>query len=248
MEIISKIKRIFQRQKDWSAREAYKIWSETYDSEQDNLILFYDNIILKEFFSKINFKEKTILDYGCGTGRNWKEIFNHNPGKIIGCDISPEMLSKVKIKFPNAETHLLQNEKLTFLADKSCDIIISTLVIAHIKNLNNLFREWDRVIRDKSEIIITDLHPQILENGGSRSFHVVTNSGSYNDKTVTIKNFIHKINKIEKLLHQSGFRTSDLIEKKIDEDVKLFYEKKNAIGVYERFKGLPFIYGLYLTR
>jgi ubiquinone/menaquinone biosynthesis C-methylase UbiE len=222
-------------------REAYKIWAECYDDEQDNLILFYDEIILKKLLEMTHLSGKTILDFGSGTGRNWNELLKHHPARIIGCDISPEMISRLKSKFPDAETYLIRNEKLDFLKEKECDIIISTLVISHVKDISKLFHEWNRVMNDSAHIIITDFHPDLFMKGGARTFkHAGT--------TYKIENYVHEVLRIEKMLSSIGFWRMSLIEKIIDEDVKPFYVKKNALHIYEKFKGTPFIYGLYLSR
>jgi ubiquinone/menaquinone biosynthesis C-methylase UbiE len=225
----------------YTSEAAYNIWAENYDNEQNNLMMYYDKIILTDLIYKINLKEKVILDYGCGTGRHWPEIIKHNPEKIIGCDLSKEMIGKLKLKFYNAEAYIVKDDKLSFLMDNSVDTIISTLVIAHLKNIEKVFAEWNRVLKDSSNIIITDFHPELLAAGGARTF--------IHKKTyITIENYIHDVAKIEQGLFSFGFRRVSLIEKKIEPDVKNFYEKNNALQVYEEFEGIPFIYGILLSR
>ncbi len=221
--------------------EAYRIWSESYDSEKDNLMLYYDDIILRKLIYETNLKSKVILDYGCGTGRHWKEFLKFEPAKIIGCDISPEMLVKLKSKYVNAEVHLISNNMLSFLENNCCDVLISTLVIAHIKNVEELFVEWNRVLKNSGSIIITDFHPDLLSSGGARTFQ--TSNG-----VITIENYVHSVSEIERSMSSFGFKTIDLIEKKIDEDVKRFYEKQNALNVYNKFKGTSFIFGIHFSR
>jgi len=223
------------------AEAAYDIWAENYDNQPNNLIFYYDKIILTDLIYKINLKQKVILDYGCGTGRNWQKLLEYEPEKLIGCDISVQMLDKLNSKYGNAETHVIKNDKLPFPDNKFVDIIISTLVIAHIKKIKCVFSEWDRVLKNSASIIITDFHPELLAAGGLRTFR---NKDAY----ITIKNTIHEISDIENQLSSLGFKTVNLIEKKIQPDVKHFYEMNNAIHIYEKFKGAPFIYGILLSR
>ncbi|MDR3667089.1 MAG: class I SAM-dependent methyltransferase [Ignavibacteriaceae bacterium] len=223
------------------SREAYKLWSQFYDSENDNLVLHSDSIILKKLLAMANLNGKTILDYGSGTGRNWNELLGHHPSRIIGCDKSPEMLNELKIKYPAAETYLVGNNKLDFLKNKQCDTIISTLVVSHIQDIKKIIYEWNRVLKDSCDVIITDLHPILFRKGGARTFNHI---GS----TYKIENFIHDVWRIVDLFSFLGFWKVNLIEEFIDEDVKPFYVKKDALNVYEKFKGLPFIYGLHLSR
>ncbi len=223
------------------AEAAYNIWAENYDNQPNNLMFYYDKIILTDLIYKINLKQKVILDYGCGTGRNWQYILEYEPEKLIGCDKSTQMLDKLNSNFRNAETYVIKNDKLPFPDNKFVDIIISTLVIAHLKNIKNVFAEWDRILKKTANIIITDFHPELLAAGGLRTFR-------YKDASIIIKNTIHKIKEIENLLSNFGFETINLIEKKIEPDVKYFYEINNALHIYEKFKGVPFIYGILLSR
>lgn len=237
-------KSFFQKEKaenSRNAQEGYRIWANSYDDEKDNLMLTYDELILKQLLSHIELSGKIILDYGCGTGRNWSELQKYHPAKIIGCDISPEMIYKLKNKYDSAETYLITNDDLDFLNNNSCDLIISTLVISHIENIEKLFVEWTRILKESGDLIITDFHPDLFGKGGARTF-------KQDGKVYKIDHIIHKIEKIEKLLSSLGFKKINLIEKLIDEDVKSFYLRKNAGHVYERFKGTPFIYGLQLKK
>jgi len=243
MDQSSRFRKIINSRFYTSSIKAYKRWSENYDGEtdNDNLMLTYDNLILKSLLSATDLRDKGILDYGCGTGRNWTELQKYNPVKIIGCDTSKEMLKKLNEKLPEADIHLVRNNKLLFLKNRSIDVLISTLVIAHIKDIRKIFCEWDRVLKKNSEIILTDFHPVLLEKGGERTFY-------YKNKTVKIRNYVHKIPEIESLLGEFGFKVNRKVEYKIDKEVKPFYENHNAVNIYNKFYGTYFIYGIHLTR
>lgn len=247
MNIFKKIKKTFshfyksKKNIIKTPEDAYNIWAEIYDNEQDNLVLHYDNIILNELISKIHLKDKIIFDYGCGTGRNWPLLLDKNPAKLIGCDISQKMLHKLKEKYPNAEVYQSKDLQVSFLRDKTCDIIISTLVIAHITDIEKMFSGWERIIKNKSDIIITDFHPELLAKGGVRTFKNGIN-------VISIENYIHSVKIIEGILSHFRFKVLNRIEKKIDKNVKHFFEKQNALKVYEKFYNTPFIYGLHLSR
>ena len=224
-----------------SPEAAYNLWAVKYDEEKNNLALFYDYIILKELISKLELKNKTVLDYGCGTGRNWPLILDQNPARLSGCDISQNMLNELKKKFPAAEVYKINDSELSFLPDSSCDLIISTFVIAHIPDVNKMFCEWERVLKKKAGIIITDFHPELLRKGGKRTF----NTGG---ELIAVKNYYHSVNTIIEILSRFGFKALNRIEKNIDENVKHFYEKQNGLHVYKKFYNSPFIYGIHLSR
>jgi len=222
--------------------EGYDLWSESYDLQPDNLMLAYDELVFKALSSHIDFNNKIIADVGCGTGRHWKKILDHKPLRLIGYDVSGGMLKILKQKFPGAETYQCSdNNKLAGLNTSECDIIISTLALAHIQNPENALKEWNRILKPGGVILITDYHPVALAMGGNRTF----TSGV---KTISIKNYVHTIEKLKMIFKVNHFEIMDFDEKLIDDSVRHYYEKQNAIHVFERFKNVPIIYGMYLKK
>lgn len=245
MDIISKVKQYLPAYLvsifDMDIKNAYNLWSLNYDKQPNNLMLALDEALFDELLTDVSLYNKIIADIGCGTGRHWQKIYAKQPGKIIGYDVSEGMLSILKRKYPGAETYKLETNRLKDLPDNSCDIILSTLAIAHIKKIEDAFLEWARVLKPDGHIIITDYHPVALAKGGNRTF-------MHNGKQVAVKNYVHSIKKIENIIDKLNFEIVTFIEKKIDETVKSYYTKQNALHVFERFNGTPIIYGIHLMR
>ena len=231
----------FFKQKYQSAESAYNLWAENYDDQPHNLMLAWDEEVFSNLLNSIDIENKMIADIGCGTGRHWQKIFDKNPKRLFGYDISEGMLKKLNEKFPKAETHLLSDNKMPELQNESIDCILSTLTIAHIQNAEQALREWNRVLKPGGTMIITDYHPEALAKGGKRTF-------SYHEKTISIKNYVHTIDDIKEVAGQLGLQVLRLVEKPIDESAKHFYEAQNALDVYEKWKGTPVIYGMLLKK
>jgi len=81
----------------------------------------------------------------------------------------------------------------------------------------------------------------MFRKGGARTFKHIGN-------TYKVENYIHDIPKIVDMFSSLGFWKVKLLEEVVDENVKSFYVKKNALHVYDKFKGIPYIYGLHLSR
>jgi ubiquinone/menaquinone biosynthesis C-methylase UbiE len=240
-KIVKRISSFLFPIKEIAPENAYDLWSNSYDAQPDNLMLVLDETVFSTLLNHISIQNKTIVDVGCGTGRHWNKIYLKEPAKLIGYDVSKGMLRVLQAKFPSAEIYYLENEKLINSANESCDIIICTLAIAHIENINIAFAEWHRVLKPGGEIILTDYHPVLLEKGGNRTF-------DYNGKKIAVKNYVYPLEKIRRLAKTFGFNELNFIEKKIDDSVKQYYEKQNALSVFERFNGTPVIYGMHLTK
>jgi ubiquinone/menaquinone biosynthesis C-methylase UbiE len=182
---------------------------------------------------------KTVADIGCGTGRHWAKIMDKKPARLAGYDVSAGMLSMLQKKYPGAETHLLKDEHLAGLADHSCDLVISTLTVAHIADIRAALAEWRRALRPGGSILITDYHPDALARGGQRTFR-------HNDQTIAVRNHIHTLAALNAIAGELGLELYRRIEKKIDDSVRSFYEQQQAIPLFERFYGVNIIYGLHL--
>jgi ubiquinone/menaquinone biosynthesis C-methylase UbiE len=230
-----------RRPKELSSAEGYNLWSQHYDDQPDNLMLALDEKIFTAFLNDMSLKGKKIVDVGCGTGRHWAKILEKQPETLIGYDVSAGMLDKLKDKFPEANTYQLSSNKLPELENETCDIVISTLTIAHIKNLEGAFEEWNRVLKKTGEIIITDYHPVTLANGGKRTF-------AHNGKTNVVKNYVHSLERILQIGSKMNWELVRQEEKFIDDSVKSYYEKKNALHIFEKFKGMPIIFGMHLKK
>ncbi len=223
------------------ARQAYDQWAPRYDSQPGNLMLALDEIVFTALLQHTDLRDKVVVDIGCGTGRHWPLLFEQQPASLTGYDVSEGMLDILRQKYPAATVRILHNDLLPGLASESCDVLLSTLTIAHIPDAYKAIQEWARVTRPGGNIFITDFHPAALAGGATRSFSVA-------GKKVTIKNYVHSLDKLQQFADALGLRIVNTIEKYIDEDTRPYYEQQGALSLYEQYKGSPVIYGMHLKK
>jgi ubiquinone/menaquinone biosynthesis C-methylase UbiE len=234
--------RIFNRPvAEKKSADAYDLWSAEYDHQPGNLMLDLDEVLFSRLLDKIHIENKAIADIGCGTGRHWSKILKGKPLSLTGFDVSEGMLNKLREKFPDANVYKITDDLFKRIPNPPYDVIISTLTIAHIENLEQTLNAWCGILKTNAEIIITDFHPQMLAFGGKRTF-------KYKNMHLAVRNHVHHIDTIKNILAANGFRVVASDEFFIDETVKHYYDSQNASNVYEQFKGLPVIYGVYLKR
>jgi ubiquinone/menaquinone biosynthesis C-methylase UbiE len=245
--VISALKKIIHKSyfhpgvKEKGSVEAYDLWSENYDTQPGNLMLDMDEAIFSELLSEVNLTGRQVADIGCGTGRHWPKILKSKPAGITGFDVSAGMLRRLEQKFPKAQTNQITDNLFADINTGTYDILLSTLTIAHIENIEEALRAWCRILKHKADIIITDFHPNALAFGGKRTFQ-------HNSNNISIQNFVHYIYDIESILMQNDFYVVNKLERKIDESVKHYYIAKDALPVYEKFKDSRIIYGIHLRR
>ncbi|HEY4209823.1 MAG TPA: class I SAM-dependent methyltransferase [Puia sp.] len=243
MPVLSRLKQYLfpVRQPETPPAEAYDKWALNYDDQPDNLMLALDEEVCAGLLEQVDIRGKVVADIGCGTGRHWQKILERRPARLFGYDVSSGMLDILRQKYPDANTCLLESQRLKGLGDETCDLVLSTLTVAHIPNLETSLREWHRVLRPGGDILITDYHPRALARGGQRTFR----DGA---KTIAVRNYIHTLKKINNIARRLDLDVLSQTERKIDNGMRHYYEKQNAMDVFSKFYGVPIIYGIHLKK
>ena len=145
-------------------KDIYKKRAKNFDitSKLYRLIGFNDIYFRKKVVSKANISNGcTVVDIGCGTGLNFEYILHYigNEGKIIGLDISDDMLeiARTKIKknhWNNIEVYC--KEALDFNYT-NVDAIISTLAFTLIPEYQQLLCKISKELPKNKKFVILDL-------------------------------------------------------------------------------------------
>ena len=149
-----------------NVKEAYNYWADQYDTNI-NKTRDLEGIALRDNLSHISFK--TFLEIGCGTGKNTEWLLT-KANEIIAVDLSDDMLLKAKAKISSDIVTFVQadiNQPWTF-ANKQFDLIGFSLVLEHIDDLDNIFRNASNCVPLGGQIYIGELHP-FKQYSGSRA-------------------------------------------------------------------------------
>lgn len=184
-------------------REAYNSWSKTYD-KVENQTRDLEAKVLREMIADT--KQSDILEIGCGTGKN-TEFLKENAAKLVCTDFSSEMIAKAEAKF-GADKIVFRQMDLREdwnLGEKSFDLIVCSLVLEHIENLDFIFAEARKVLRDGGLFYIGELHPFKQYSGSKARFE--TGAGVFE-----LECFVHHVSDFFAAAKNNNFEIIELKE------------------------------------
>lgn len=146
---------------------AYNEWSATYDSVENKT----RDLEAKALREMISGENADVLEIGCGTGKN-TEFLRTVAKHLIGADFSEEMLeiAKTKIVSETVEFRRMDLRENWDFADESFDLITCSLALEHIENLDFVFAEAARVLRENGKFYFGELHPFKQYQGSKARF------------------------------------------------------------------------------
>jgi len=111
-----------------------------------------DPLLRKIIELKIIDKNSMVLDYGCGAG-DYSGFISSRTKNFVGVDIN---VKKAKERFPGIKFVKIsaQEKKLPF-PNETFDTIIAVNVIEHVRDFDNLLKEFSRVLKIGGKMFIT---------------------------------------------------------------------------------------------
>lgn len=133
-------------------------WYDKMLEESDNT--YQKNIILPNILRLMDIKKsESVLDLACGTGFFARE-FLKTGGKIIGIDISPELIEIAEKNSPKEIEYFASSaDNLSKIKNLNIDKIAFILAIQNIANISDVLSECNRVLKDGGKIFIVMNHP-----------------------------------------------------------------------------------------
>ena len=180
-------------------------------------------------------KGEIVLDLGSGAGFDCflaaKKVGKR--GKVIGIDMTPEMLDKARENadkggYTNVEFRLGEIENLP-VADKTIDIVMSNCVINLSPDKKRVFNEAFRVLKSGGRLMVSDIVllkelPQFIKN--SVAGYVGCISGAILKKNYLI------------LIHRAGFHEVIVVDE-TSFPIELMLNDSEAMALIKKTKITP---------
>ncbi len=228
---ILKVNEVKTKATEYDIKSGYKIWSKTYDTEE-NILIQIEEPIVKRILKK--YSRGKALDLGCGTGRYslYLDSLGHS---VTGVDISKDMIRLAQKKSKKVQFIQGDISNLSF-EDNKFDLMVSGLAIHYVKNLEKAINEFARVLRPGGQLIISSIHPWMVALGAHAEFHDKNSGwGFIKDNVLWHSSYIEAFNK-------SSFRIVQCYEPKIgSKEVKTLqkWSELSLKTMSSALKGLP---------
>ncbi len=188
-----------------SIRDGYDRWAQVYDHDLNPLPALEEPIVQKAIG---DVRGLSVLDLGCGTGRHayWLAAAGAD---VTAIDFSEGMLQKARKKLERTNVRLGVHdlhEPLPF-QDATFDLIVSGLVLEHIRDLPAFFGEAHRVLRQHGRATISTLHPAMFLRGSQARFTDPATGG-----VVQPGSFPHQLGEIVMAAMGAGFQLGGIDE------------------------------------
>lgn len=112
-------------------------------------------------FDNAEFKNKSVLDVGCGTGIASLHFARNGAARVVGVDVSNESISNgtkqaAREGLKNADFRQANTLSLPF-KDGSFDIVLSIGVLPYVEEIDLAIRELTRVVAEGGTVLIFSL-------------------------------------------------------------------------------------------
>lgn len=146
---------------------AYDRWSGFYD-RYDNPLVFVADAALRCAIPDAS--GRSIVEFGCGTGRNLAYLRSRGASHVVGLDLSAGMLERAKARHV-ADDLLIHDMSIGEApAVPACDLALFVLSLEHFASLTGPLRQALGLLRPGGEIIVIEIHPYLSFRGAKAHF------------------------------------------------------------------------------
>jgi malonyl-CoA O-methyltransferase len=179
-----------------------------------------------------------VLDLGCGTGRHalWLAAAG---ATVTAVDFSEGMLAEARRKPGTERVRWLSHDVHSPLplVDGEFDLVVSGLVLEHLRELHGFFGEIARVLKRDGRAVVSAMHPAMFLRGSQARFTDPTTG-----ELVQPGSIAHTIGAFVMAAVCAGLRLTEIEEHAPDEEFAKRYPRA------EKYVGWPMLVVMQLVK
>jgi ubiquinone/menaquinone biosynthesis C-methylase UbiE len=179
-------------------------------------------------------KPACMIDVACGTGE-WMRHFQQAGVEVFGCDACEEMLRQaIRSRCLRGRVALGDAHFLPFVSSRA-DLVVCSISLGYFQRLDLVFEEFARALRPGGWLAISDLHPDTLKTGWTRSFRSAS-------RVFEIEYYAHTITKIELAASHAGFGCKVLKHAHVSVEELPIFEKAGRAEQFGTVASVPALF------
>lgn len=224
-----------------SPQDGYDRWAAQYDVDSRNPVIDLEDQAITRLMPVLD--GKRVLDAGCGTGRHSIRALRQDASVVVGVDLSGPMLDWARQK---GVMRALRADLCALpLQDATFDVVISAFTLEHVRDFPLAIAELSRVTVAGGTILISDFHPFGGLIGWNRAFR------RHDGKHMHVYLIDHRPHLYEEYVRacrRVGLLIEEVLEPRIEDAVRHYYEAEGSRYAYEQHQGLPLVLVMRLRK
>jgi malonyl-CoA O-methyltransferase len=159
---------------------AYALWAASYPPHAHNPLMQAEERAMLSLLPA-DLRGRAVLDAGCGSGRYITHALQRGAGRVVGVDLSAEMLAEARRighagwgieSYTSPASPALIRASLDAIPIRArwADLTVCGLTIGHLRTLDAPLAELRRVTRPGGTLLCSDFHPIGHALGWRREF------------------------------------------------------------------------------
>lgn len=162
-------------------------------------------------------KGKSVVDAGCAAGWYTEWLLGQG-ASVTALDFSPKMIEMTRRRVGDRAELVCAdlNEPMDFIADKSTDLVLSSLALHYLKDWTMVMRESHRILKPDGRFVFSVHHPfmdfTVFQRDNYFLTELLEDEWDVNKAKVKVQFYRRPISSIISSLLHAGFIIEELLE------------------------------------
>jgi len=218
-----------------AVRHGYDRWAAVYESDANPLPALEAPVVRAAIG---DVRGQSVLDLGCGTGRHTVWLVEAG-ASVTAVDFSEGMLAEARRKPGMESVRFLAHDlhQPLPLANDCFDLVVSALVLEHLRDLESFYAEIVRVLKPGGRAVVSAMHPAMFLRGSQARF-----TDPVSGELVQPGSITHALGTLVMAAVKAGLDLTNVEELAPDADFAAKYPRA------EKYIGWPMLVVLSMTR
>ena len=142
----------------------------------------YNDLLEQPTMEKLlpDLQGKTVLDLGCGYGKNCLDFIQKGAERVVGIDVSEKMLAVARSKYSHKKIeYLTMDIDNVSLLNEKFDFIYSSLAFHYVEDFSKLAINLHKLLDEDGRLLFSQEHPLVTATIDGKQHYNKDGNGNY---------------------------------------------------------------------